>query len=315
MANRSAGRSLDFATGENNTTGTEVSAAEVYWRKRMVTYSVDTVVGKLHVTRVGDAANSPTMLWHSLFLDSRSWCGLDSVLARTRDVITVDGPSHGRSEAIGRDFTFADCVTAAGQVLDAVGVTGPVDWVGNAWGGHVGIQFALAEPTRVRSLTTIGTPAHALRQAERWLKVVPLVQLYRLFGPIPLLRKPLSDALVGAEAIASTPQVAAEVMRAFVDAPKGSMFRAMRSMMMRRPSMAADMARLTVPVLIIAGRDDVTGWQPADAEAIASTMADARVVAADGSGHSSPLLVDLATVEAALGEFWRGLSPCRPSRV
>jgi pimeloyl-ACP methyl ester carboxylesterase len=273
----------------------------------MVAQRIDTVVGGLHVSRTG--GGPPTVLWHSLFLDSRSWCGLDSVLARARDVIAIDGPSHGRSEGIGRDFTFDDCVTAAGQVLDALGVTEAVDWVGNAWGGHVGIRFATAAPHRVRSLTTIGTPAHALRPAERWVKVAPLVQIYRLLGPIPLLRKPLADALVGAEAVDTVPALAAEVMRAFTEAPKDSMFHAMRSMMMRRPAMATDLARLTIPTLMIAARDDITGWRPSDADAVAATMPNARVVGAAGSGHSSPLLVDLATVERALDEFWLATTP------
>lgn len=265
---------------------------------------VDTVVGRLHVNRSGPDTGPPTVLWHSLFLDSRSWCGLDAALTRSRHVITIDGPSHGRSEAIDRDFTFDDCVTAARQVLDALGVVVPVDWVGNAWGGHVGIRFALREPDRVRSLTTIGTPAHALRPGERWLKAVPLVQLYRMAGPIPLLRKPLADALVGAEAVAAKPDLAAAVMRAFIEAPRRPMFFAMRSMMVRRPSMAQDMARLTVPTLILAGRDDITGWRPADARAVAATMSHATVVDVAGSGHSSPLLVDFAGVESALAEFW-----------
>jgi pimeloyl-ACP methyl ester carboxylesterase len=41
-----------------------------------------------------------------------------------------------------------------------------VDWVGNAWGGHVGILFAAVNPNRCRSLVTIGTPVHALPPAE-----------------------------------------------------------------------------------------------------------------------------------------------------
>lgn len=270
----------------------------------MVTHEVDTVVGRLHVNRSGDDAGPPTVLWHSLFLDSRSWCGLDAVLARERSVITIDGPSHGRSEAIDRDFNFADCVTAAGQVLDALGVEAPVDWVGNAWGGHVGILVAARRPGRIRTLTTIGTPAHGLRTGERWTKVVPLVQLYRVTGPIPLLVKPLADALVGRESTEQVPELAASVMSAFTDAHRSSMFKAMRSMMVRRPAMTAELASLTVPVLMIAGTDDITGWRPADAQAVAATMADGAVVAAAGSGHSSPLLVDRATVEKALAEFW-----------
>lgn len=268
----------------------------------MASEFVTTALGGLHVERMG--AGSPVVLWHSLFLDSRSWCGLQDDLARAHSVIVIDGPSHGRSASVGRDFTFDECVAAAEQVLDSLGVAGPVDWVGNAWGGHVGIRLAAHRPGRIRTLTTIGTPAHALRAGERWTKAWPLVHLYRATGPNPLLLKPLSDALVGAESFQAAPDLARTVMSAFTGADKASMFRAMRSMMLNRPDMSADMSGITIPTLLIAGRDDITGWRPADAQAVADTMADARVVAARGSGHSSPLLIDRQTVAAALTDFW-----------
>ena len=179
-----------------------------------------------------------------------------------------------------------------------------VDWVGNAWGGHVGIQLAVSRPGRVRTLATIGTPAHALRPAERWTKAWPLVQLYRLAGPTPLLLKPLSDALVGPESFSAAPDLAAEVMSAFTKAHRAAMFHAIRSMMLNRPDMGADMARLAVPALLIAGRDDITGWRPADARSVADTMSDATVADVDGSGHSSPLLIDREAVIVALQNFW-----------
>lgn len=272
---------------------------------------VDTVLGRLQIRRAG--TGSPVVLWHSLFLDSRSWCGLPAHLAEHRTVIVIDGPSHGGSEPVIRDFTFAECLAAAEQVLDELGLREPVDWVGNAWGGHVGIQLAAHRPERIRTLTTIGTPAHALRPGERWTKVWPLVQLYRFTGPNRLLLKPLADALVGPESIAAQPDLSADVMSAFAAAHRRAMFYAMRSMMLRRPEMATDMAAITTPTLIIAGRDDSTGWRPSDARAVAAGMRDARVVAAAGSGHSSPLIVDLATVERALAEFWEEVPiPYRP---
>jgi pimeloyl-ACP methyl ester carboxylesterase len=295
-----------------DTTVTEVSVAEVYsGGSDMTTEFVDTSLGRLHVSRTG--TGPPVVLWHSLFLDSRSWCELPAHLADHRTVFGIDGPSHGGSEPVTRDFTFAECLRAAEEVLDGLGLRDPVDWVGNAWGGHVGIQLAAHRPERIRTLTTIGTPAHALRPGERWTKVWPLVQLYRLTGPNRLLLKPLADALVGPESIAAQPDLSAEVMSAFTSAHRRAMFHAMRSMMLRRPEMATDMAAVTAPTLIIAGLDDSTGWRPADARAVAADMRDVRVVAAAGSGHSSPLIVDLATVERALADFWDEVPiPYRP---
>ena len=263
---------------------------------------IATDLGGLHVERMG--AGSPVVLWHSLFLDSQSWCGLQDELARDHSVFVIDGPCHGRSEPLGRDFTFDECVSAAEQVLDGLGLDGPVDWVGNAWGGHVGIQLAVRRPSRIRTLTTIGTPAHALRPVERWTKVWPLVQLYRVIGPNPLLLKPLADALVGSESAELAPDLAKTVMSGFTGAQKTAMFHAMRSMMLNRPDMAADMARIALPTLIVAGREDCTGWRPADAQTVADTMADATVLSAAGSGHSSPLLIDRDRVLLAIREFW-----------
>jgi pimeloyl-ACP methyl ester carboxylesterase len=268
----------------------------------MATELIATDLGRLHVERIG--SGSPVVLWHSLFLDSRSWCGLEADLARNHSVYVIDGPSHGRSDPVSGDFTFGECVSAAAQVLDALGLDQPVDWVGNAWGGHIGIQLAAHQPRRIRTLTTIGTPAHPLRTGERWTKVWPLVQLYRFIGPNPLLLKPLSDALVGAESFQLAPDLAKTVMRGFTGAQKGAMFHAMRSMMLNRPDMTADMARIAAPTLIIAGREDITGWRPEDAQAIAETMADAKVVAAAGSGHSSPLLIDRDRVLRSITDLW-----------
>jgi pimeloyl-ACP methyl ester carboxylesterase len=268
----------------------------------MVAPLIATDLGGLHVERMG--SGSPVVLWHSLFLDSRSWCGLQDELARNHSVFVIDGPSHGHSEPVGRDFTFDECVSAAEQALDGLGLDEPLDWVGNAWGGHIGIQLAVRRPGRIRTLTTIGTPAHPLRPAERWTKAWPLVQLYRFTGPNPLLLKPLADALVGTESFDVAPDLAKTVMRGFTDVQKGAMYHAIRSMMLNRPDMRADMAGIAAPTLLIAGREDITGWRPADAQAVADTMVDAKVVATAGSGHSSPLLIDRDRVLQSITDFW-----------
>ena len=156
---------------------------------------VSTDVGRLHVRRTG--TGPPVVLWHSLFVDSRSWGPLIDTLARDRTVYAIDGPSHGKSEAVRRDFTFEECVAAANQALDRLGLTEPVDWVGNAWGGHVGIHLATAARPRLRTLTTIGTPVQGFTLGEKLTKGWPLVQTYRLVGPIGFLKKQLSDSLLG----------------------------------------------------------------------------------------------------------------------
>lgn len=131
-----------------------------------------------------------------------------------------------------RDFTFDECVAAADQALDRLGLTEPVDWMGNAWGGHIGIRLATAETPRLLTLTTIGTPVQGFTLREKLTKGWPLVQSYRLIGPIRFLMKQLSDSLLGPEAVAARPDQAATVMASFAEADRNAMVHAMWSMMM-----------------------------------------------------------------------------------
>jgi pimeloyl-ACP methyl ester carboxylesterase len=263
---------------------------------------VTTALGNLRTSRIG--SGPPVVLWHSLFIDSQSWGPLVDVLAPDRTVYTVDGPSHGKSDPVHRDFSFAECVASAEQVLDGLGLTDPVDWVGNAWGGHVGIQLAAHVPNRVHRLVTIGTPVAGLSAKERWAMCWPLVQLYRLTGPSRLLLKALSGPLVGSEAAAKQPDRAATIMASFASADRDGMFHAMRSMMLNRPAMDGEAAWITAPTLLLVARDDAMGWQVTDAEAVAAKMSDARVGAVAGTGHVSPLLLDVVGIERAVRGFW-----------
>ena len=64
-----------------------------------------------------------------------------SELATMRRLVIITGPGHGASGDPGRRYTLDECAEAAGTILDTLGIRAPVDWVGNAWGGHVGIDF------------------------------------------------------------------------------------------------------------------------------------------------------------------------------
>jgi pimeloyl-ACP methyl ester carboxylesterase len=265
---------------------------------------VSTDLGRLHVSRTG--TGPPVVLWHSLFVDSRSWGSLVDMLARDRTVYAIDGPSHGRSEAVHRDFTTEECVAAAEQALDRLGLTEPVDWVGNAWGGHVGIF--LATGTRLRTLTTIGTPVRGFTLEEKLTKGWPLVEIYRFTGPIGFLRKQLSDSLLGSEAVAAQPDQATTVIASFAEAGRSGMFHAMRSMMLHRSGVEALLPRIAVPTLVMSVRDDAMGWRPDEARQTCATIPDCRVEEVAGGGHVAPLLVDGDRIVQLLNEFWSSVS-------
>lgn len=267
---------------------------------------VTTDLGRLHVRCSG--AGKPVVLWHSLFVDSQSWGPIDGALAGERTVYSIDGPSHGKSDAVTRDFSFDECVAAAEQALDGLGLYEPVDWVGNAWGGHVGIRLAADDHPRLRTLTTIGTPVQAFTMREKWTKGWPLVELYRLVGPNAFIVKQLSDSILGSSAVATEPNQAGVILDSFRTADRTGMLHAMRSMMLHRSGISDLLAAITIPTLVLAVRDDVMGWQPAEARRTCAAVADCRVEEVAGTGHVSPLLVDCDRIVQLVTGFWSSTS-------
>ncbi len=274
----------------------------------MITPSPDFVgtdLGRLHVRRTG--TGPPVVLWHSLFVDSRSWGALIDELARRRTVYTVDGPSHGESDPVPRDFTFEEVAAAAEQVLDTLGLAEPVDWVGNAWGGHVGIRLATGR--RLRTLTTVGTPVQGFTLKEKLTKAWPLVGMYRFTGPNGFIVKQLMESLVGADAMAAQPDQAATVVASFRDADRVGMYHAMRSMMLQRTGIEGLLGSIAVPTLVMTVRDDITGWRPDEARRTCAAIPDCRVEEVAGTGHVSPLLIDSDRILRLVTEFWSSISP------
>ncbi len=266
---------------------------------------VPTRLGALRVRMCG--SGPPAVLWHSLFVDSATWDRVLPLLGEHRRLILIDGPSHGRSAATRRRFTLQDCADATGDILDHLGVHTPVDWVGNAWGGHVGIVFAAGKSERCRSLITIGTPVRALNPAER-RRIVPLVVLYRILGPVRLLVKGVEDALLGAEPPSTDAQVISFALRG---ADRRGMYAAMRSVMLQRPDLTSVLAPLVTPTLIVAAEQDAL-WQPTEARSAAGHFPHRAFGTVPGAGHVAPLLQHAPALAELVSDFWQDQAPSAP---
>jgi pimeloyl-ACP methyl ester carboxylesterase len=262
--------------------------------------SVPTRLGPLGVEIVG--SGPPVVLWHSLFVDSTTWVRVRQPLAAERRLVLIDAPGHGHNPPVGRRFTLEDCAGAAIDVLDHRQISEPVDWVGNAMGGHVGIPFAAAYPGRCRSLATIGSPVHALTPPER-RKIAVLSRVYRLSGPLPPLVTLLTDVLLGPQARSADPEAAALVGGAFRRAGRRGMSEAIQSVSLHRPDLTLLLADISAPALICAATDDPT-WTPADAAHAASRLPNGAAVTLPGSGHIAPLFEAAPAVVDLLTAFW-----------
>jgi pimeloyl-ACP methyl ester carboxylesterase len=187
-----------------------------------------------------------------------------------------------------RLFSLDECVGAALDVLDHLGAGGPVDWVGNAWGGHVGILFAVGQTGRCRSLVTSAPPFMRCHRPSSAATVrsspLPGHRSHQAAG------QTVCDALLGADAEAIDPQATQLVAGASRRPGRRGMYLAARSVMLQRPDRTPTCATLTTPTLIVSGAADGL-WGPGAARVLAALMPSASAAAVPGGGHVAPLAV------------------------
>ena len=264
-------------------------------------HMIDTKLGRLHVEVDGEGPAA--VLWHSLFVDSSSWSRLRGLLRDDRRLVLIDGPGHGKSGFPAADFDLDACAEAAIQVLDAVGVPKPVDWVGNAWGGHVGLALAANSPEWCRSLATISSPVQALGRRQR-MTITPMVWAYHYLGPIPALANRVAVALLGKKFMRSHPDDTADVLQAFRDAPRSGMHRAMTSVMLNRPDLDPLLPRIKTPtVMVVATADPMV--PVAQIHAAVAHMPAARAVELRAEGHVAPIIAQADELAEIIRAFWR----------
>jgi pimeloyl-ACP methyl ester carboxylesterase len=243
------------------------------------------------------------VLWHSLFVDSTTWVRVQQSLAAERRLVLIDGPAHGSNPPVPQRFTLDDCVGAAADVLDHLGIGEPVDWVGNAWGGHVGILFAATYPARCRTLTAIGAPVHALAPPDR-RRIAFLASLYLICGPVRAVVNPLVDAVLGPQARTDDSAGAAIVADAFRRADRRGMYAAIRWLSLGRPDLTAVLDTIGAPTLLTTGAHDPM-CTASSAHAAAGHLSQGAFVILPGAGHIGPLLQAPVEVAELITSFWR----------
>ena len=262
-------------------------------------HRIATRVGSLAVDVRGDGP--PAVLWHSLFVDERSWGRVLDGLARERRLVIITGPGHGASTDPGRRYTLDDCAAAAAEVLAALDIRAPVDWVGNAWGGHVGIIFAATWPDRCRTLTTLGTPIGAYGRSERLL-FGAMLALYRVVGMVDVLSNGIRDALLSPATRSSDPEAVALVLDSLRTMQRRRLANAMVSISLRRPGLASRLASIRCPTMFITGSDHPE-WTGDQAEAASRLLAAGSAAVVPDSAYLIPLEAPEATMQH-VGEHW-----------
>lgn len=191
------------------------------------------------------------LLLHEMGGTLESWDGLLPLLLPRYRIVRYDQRGAGLSEKPRQPFAMADAGHDAAALLDALGICAPVVPVGTAIGGAVALHLAAAYPGRVRAVIATspatGVPASARqtlldraalleREGTRATVESGLDQGYP-----PLLRGDAERfAQTRAQRMAADPFGQAATMR-----------------MLAGLDMAADLASIACPALILAGRYDL----------------------------------------------------------
>ncbi len=248
-------------------------------------HRIPTRVGSLAVRVRGDGP--PAVLWHSLFVDERSWERVEEGLARHRRLVLITGPGHGASSDPGRRYSLDDCAAAAGEILAALDIREPVDWVGNAWGGHVGVVFAATWPDRCRTLATFGTPIESYGRSER-LQFRLLLAVYRVVGMRGFLSSGIIDALLSPRTRSSDPEAVALVLDCLRTMERRALANAMVSISIRRRDLSPRLAAVRCPTIFVTG-SDLPDWVPDLAAAKSRLLANGSVAVVPDTAYLTPL--------------------------
>ncbi|QDV38785.1 alpha/beta fold hydrolase [Tautonia plasticadhaerens] len=118
---------------------------------------VDTRFGPTHVLRAGPVDGPPLVVLHGLDLNAAAMVGLVAPLAGRRRVLAIDtiGDPGLSAEVRPRRSgpAYADWLA---DVLDGLGLDGPVDLAGFSFGGWIILKLASYNPGRIARLALIG---------------------------------------------------------------------------------------------------------------------------------------------------------------
>lgn len=244
---------------------------------------VATRLGRLHVRVVGEGPT--TVLWPSMFVDSHTWDPVVPLLPGGRRYVLIDPPGLGLSDGLRVRSDIVGAADAAVDLLAEMDLDGPVDWVGNAFGGHVGFELG-ARSGVLRSLVAVSSPAEPLPAALR-RQISLLLPVLRTLGPVAPVRSAVLAAML-TDASAAEESIRRVVVDSLARPSRRSLVLAVQSYVLDRRDITDELADLAVPSLFVAS-DDRGDWSPEHAARAADRAPDAEVVTIAGARTLVPL--------------------------
>ncbi|WP_189866277.1 bifunctional 3-oxoadipate enol-lactonase/4-carboxymuconolactone decarboxylase PcaDC [Streptomyces poonensis] len=229
----------------------------------------------LHHRTEGSESAPPLLLGPSLGTSYALWDKVAPELSTAHRVVRWDLPGHGGSAAglVGAGATVGDLAGLVLRLADSLGVE-RFAYAGVSLGGAVGLHLALHHPERVSSLAVICSSAH-FNGSKPWEERAELVR-----------REGLAGLAESADARWFTPGFAVPRL---VDDHRNADPEAYAACCdaLAAFDLRDRLAEISVPTLLIAGRED-PATPPAHLREIADAVPGAALVEIPGASHLAP---------------------------
>ena len=186
------------------------------------------------ITGKGD----PLLLLHGGLGSMEMFPELRKALAQSHQVITVDLHGHGRTALGDRDINPIEQGRDIAAILKNLNLA-QVDVVGYSMGGRIGFQFAIQNPDMVRKIVLVSIP---FAQSGFYPEMLPKQAMVNASMAEMMKGTPLYEAYM---AVAPKPDEYPKLLDKIGES-------------MKRPyDWSADVARLTMPVMLVYGDSDM----------------------------------------------------------
>jgi pimeloyl-ACP methyl ester carboxylesterase len=232
-----------------------------------------TVLAGDYQVRVFEAGTGEPLLFLHNAMGAGLWTeGMDR-LAQYFHVLLPDHPGFGPSPLPDWLTGMDDMVFHYLDLLDALGLRGPVRIAGASFGGWIGAEFAVSHPERVSKLVLID--AAGLR-----IPAVPIPDIFRLApqAVLPLVFHDLSKAM----SLLPKDFGPDTMVQMFHD--RSAFARLSWNPYLYDPKLPRRLRRATVPTLIVWGKQDKL-LAPAYAEEYKRLLPSAQVAYIEQCGH------------------------------
>ena len=124
--------------------------------------------GQVHFRATPQVAGpAPLVCLHATAYSSQSFLPLMAALDGRRQVIAIDAPGYGESDAPPPGTDMAGYATAVAAAVDAT-AAGPVTLFGYHTGVYVATELAIARPELVERLVLVGVPYFQALDLDAW---------------------------------------------------------------------------------------------------------------------------------------------------